>query len=246
MFKERYKIEMTKRIETRFEVQTFIDQLKYALVVQKATLKFQRNRRVDDNRHIKYTNAYTVETLFPDDDILNTLKKELLTLKVTNYIQTVRDYRYPNLNEMRVFGKCYGNEEVYIKLRVELLSMSRARFDCHILNKYVKFLEDGDRKPLYDLRPANLLDGSGEELFDLLNDPLEQKNLAYNIDYESVVKAHRELLLKHLVETNDNFAYEKPIVGAKWRSHELGYHNHKGPTAMAFLMQQQAVDIKDR
>ena len=87
MFKERYKIEMTKRIETRFEVQTFIDQLKYALVVQKATLKFQRNRRVDDNRHIKYTNAYTVETLFPDDDILNTLKKVLLTLKVTNYIQ---------------------------------------------------------------------------------------------------------------------------------------------------------------
>ena len=113
---------------------------------------------------------------------------------------------------MRVFGKCYGNEEVYIKLRVELLSMRRARFDCHILNKYVKFLEDGDRKPFYDLRPANLLDGSGEELFDLLNDPLEQKNLAYNIDYESVVKAHRELLLKHLVETNDNFATKSRLL----------------------------------
>ena len=152
MFKERYKIEMTKRIETRFEVQTFIDQLKYALVVQKATLKFQRNRRVDDNRHIKYTNAYTVETLFPDDDILITLKQELLTLKVSNYIQTVRDYRYPNLNEMRVFGKCYGNEEVYIKLRVELLSMRRARFDCHILILSFHFTDKKFNKDTFPYR----------------------------------------------------------------------------------------------
>ena len=52
------------------------------------------------------------------------LKKELLTLSVEDYMQTVKDIRFPRKSEMREFGKVYnGSEDVYIKIRVELLGM---------------------------------------------------------------------------------------------------------------------------
>lgn len=52
------------------------------------------------------------------------LKRELLTLTVENYIQTVKDLRFPNRSEMREFGKVYnGNDDVYIKIRVEILGV---------------------------------------------------------------------------------------------------------------------------
>ena len=38
-------------------------------------------------------------------------------------MQTVKDLRFPKKSEMREFGKVYnGNGDVYIKIRVELLS----------------------------------------------------------------------------------------------------------------------------
>jgi len=51
------------------------------------------------------------------------LKRELQTLTVEEYMQTVKDLRFPNRSEMREFGKVYnGKGDVYIKIRVELLS----------------------------------------------------------------------------------------------------------------------------
>ncbi len=67
----------------------------------------------------RYTNQYTVNTLFPNENPVDALKRELLTLTVENYIQTVKDLRFPNRSEMREFGKVYnGNDDVYIKIRV--------------------------------------------------------------------------------------------------------------------------------
>ena len=54
---------------------------------------------------------------------MSVLKRELQTLSVEEYMQTVKDLRYPKRSEMREFGKVYdGKGEVYIKIRVELLS----------------------------------------------------------------------------------------------------------------------------
>ena len=51
-------------------------------------------------------------------------QRELLTLSVEEYMQTVKDLRFPNRSEMREFGKVYnGTEDVYIKIRVELLGL---------------------------------------------------------------------------------------------------------------------------
>lgn len=115
--------ETKARIESELEVKAYIQDLKFALN-NGAKIDFQAKRRVDDNRDEKYTNQYTVNTLFSDEDPVEALKRELLTLTVEDYIQTVKDLRFPNRSEMREFGKVYnGKDDVYIKIRVELLGM---------------------------------------------------------------------------------------------------------------------------
>lgn len=115
--------ETKARIESELEVKAYIQNLKFALN-NGAKIDFQVKRRVDDNRDEKYTNQYTVNTLFPDENPVDALKRELLSLSVEDYMQTVKDLRFPKKSEMREFGKVYnGNDDVYIKIRVELLGI---------------------------------------------------------------------------------------------------------------------------
>lgn len=113
--------EINSRIESETEVRAYVQNLKFALN-NGAKIDFQVKRLVDEKRDEKYTNQYTVNTLFPDENPVDALKRELLTLSVEEYMQTVKDLRFPNRSEMREFGKIYnGSEDVYIKIRVELL-----------------------------------------------------------------------------------------------------------------------------
>ena len=109
------------RIESEIEVKAYIQNLKFALN-NGAKINFQVRRLVDEKRDEKYSNQYTVNKLFPDENPEEALKRELLTLTVEGYMQTVKDYRFPKRSEMREFGKVYnGTEDVYIKIRVEIL-----------------------------------------------------------------------------------------------------------------------------
>ena len=111
------------RIESEIEVKAYIQNLKFALN-NGAKINFQVRRLVDEKRDEKYSNQYTVNKLFPDENPEEALKRELLTLTVEDYMQTVKDYRFPKRSEMREFGKVYnGTEDVYIKIRVELLGL---------------------------------------------------------------------------------------------------------------------------
>ncbi len=115
--------EIKTRIESEVEVRAYIQDLKYALN-NGAKVNFQAKRLVDENKDEKYTNQYTVNTLFPDENPIDALKRELLTLSVEDYMRTVRDLRFPKRSEMREFGKVYnGKDDVYIKIRVELLGL---------------------------------------------------------------------------------------------------------------------------
>lgn len=115
--------ETKARIESELEVKAYIQDLKFALN-NGAQISFQAKRVVDDKRDEKYTNQYTVNKLFPDENPVDALKRELLMLSVEDYMQTVKDTRFPKRSEMREFGKVYnGTEDVYIKIRVELLGM---------------------------------------------------------------------------------------------------------------------------
>lgn len=112
------------RIESKLEVNTYLQKLKYALE-HDAQITFQARRLVDKQRDEKYTNQYTVDTLFPDENPVDALKRELKTLTVEEYMKTVQDLRFPKRSEMREFGKVYnGMQDVYIKIRVELLGLN--------------------------------------------------------------------------------------------------------------------------
>lgn len=112
------------RIESKLEVNTYLQKLKYALE-HDAQITFQARRLVDKQRDEKYTNQYTVDTLFPDENPVDALKRELKTLTAEEYMKTVQDLRFPKRSEMREFGKVYnGMQDVYIKIRVELLGLN--------------------------------------------------------------------------------------------------------------------------
>lgn len=115
--------ETKSRIESEIEVKAYIQDLKFALN-NGAKIDFQAKRLVDEKRDEKYTNQYTVNKLFSDENPVDALKRELLTLSVEDYMQTVKDIRFSKRSEMREFGKVYnGTDDVYIKIRVELLGM---------------------------------------------------------------------------------------------------------------------------
>ena len=110
------------RIESKLEVCSYLQNLRYALE-HGAQVEFKIDRKVDEGRDKRHTNAYTVADLFPDEDPLYALRRELLTLTIEEYMRTVRDLRFPQRSEMREFGKVYeGKGDVYVKIRVELIS----------------------------------------------------------------------------------------------------------------------------
>ena len=114
--------DLRTRIESETEVRAYLQDLRFALE-HDAKITFQVNRQVDQARDQRYTNRFTVADLFPDENPVDALKRELKLLTIEEYMQTVKDLRYPKRSEMREFGKVYdGKGDVYIKIRVELLS----------------------------------------------------------------------------------------------------------------------------
>ena len=110
------------RIESEKEVQAYLQDLRFALN-HGAQVSIQVERQVDQNRDVRYTNRFTVADLFPNENPVDALKRELKFLTIEEYMQTVKDLRFPKRSEMREFGKVYnGKGDVYIKIRVELLS----------------------------------------------------------------------------------------------------------------------------
>jgi len=131
----------TKRKESKDEILTFLAKLKYSIKSGSVKLNFQKERNVDHGRNKKYTNRYTIGLLFPDEDEIEALKRELSHLMVEEYIETVKDTRFPERSEMRVFGKQYFGDDVYIKLRVELMSIAHSTGDNFILVMSFHFSE---------------------------------------------------------------------------------------------------------
>lgn len=80
--------------------------------------------------------------------------------------------------------------------------------------KYTRYIED-----------------NAEELFDLENDPLEKKNMAYEPEYQEILKKMRTLLQDHERATEDPFEELSWKADTRWRSHSAGYQNHHGIAA---------------
>jgi choline-sulfatase len=85
------------------------------------------------------------------------------------------------------------------------------------------------RTPRY--KYTHYLEGDGEELYDLVNDPGETRTLIHNPDHAAALAAHRNLLAEHLATTQDPFLSLSWEAAPRWRSHAPGYPNHRGPAA---------------
>ena len=114
---ERYE----QYVESEKDVFHFLEHLKFSLKQKTTKIQLIEKRQVDNERDLKYTNTYTMAKLFPNDDKVVALKRELERLEITDYIETNKDKNFPSRQDWRAFGKKYGNEEIYIKFRVELL-----------------------------------------------------------------------------------------------------------------------------
>ncbi len=76
------------------------------------------------------------------------------------------------------------------------------------------------------------LEGDGEELYDLQADPGETRTLVDDPAAADLLFEHRRLLDEHLRRTDDDFASRDVRVDPRWRTHEPGYPNHRGPTSV--------------
>lgn len=75
---------------------------------------------------------------------------------------------------------------------------------------------------------AKYIEDKGEQLFDLLRDPLEQKNLAKDPESIHILEQMQGFLKHHLEMTNDPFETLPWTADPRLRSHPAGYQNHQG------------------
>jgi choline-sulfatase len=78
---------------------------------------------------------------------------------------------------------------------------------------------------------THYLEGNGEELYDLANDPGELKNLADHHDFKTILCEHRTILNEYTEMTNDPYFSLEWKADERWRSHKPGYCNHRGIAA---------------
>ena len=84
------KKENNSRIESELEVSSYIQNLRYALE-HGATVTFQVHRLVDEHKDEKYTNQYTVSTLFPNENPVEAIKRELKSMKLILIIKNNKE-----------------------------------------------------------------------------------------------------------------------------------------------------------
>lgn len=113
--------EYLKIIKTREEVETYLAKLKYALSLDNTLINFQGDRQIDIKRAIEFRNSYTISKLFPDESPKEAIKRELNNLKVNEYMETMKDIKFPKRSDLWTFGKKYNSKDTYIKFRVEII-----------------------------------------------------------------------------------------------------------------------------
>lgn len=82
-----------------------------------------------------------------------------------------------------------------------------------------------------DVKYIRYLEGNGEELYFLDEDPHEKVNRASDASVRNTLHEMRALLDKYVTETDDPFFTLEVKADRRWRSHKCGYQNHEGKTA---------------
>lgn len=80
---------------------------------------------------------------------------------------------------------------------------------------------------------THYLEGNGEELYEMKNDPGEMKNLAGRPEFEKPLAEHRDILKEYARATHDPYFSLEWKADRRWRNHKPGYRNHRGLAAPA-------------
>ena len=79
-------------------------------------------------------------------------------------------------------------------------------------------------------------ENEAEELYDMVEDPYEMRNLINDADYAQPLATCRQQMAEHFKNTDDEFLSMEFVADARWRSHKPGFKNHEGPTAPQVML----------
>ena len=74
-------------------------------------------------------------------------------------------------------------------------------------------------------------EGGDEELYDLESDPFETRNLVPDPAAAGELARMRAATAEHIRSSGDPFPELEHLAARRWRTHEPGYRNHRGPAA---------------
>ncbi|WP_083652029.1 sulfatase family protein [Photobacterium proteolyticum] len=80
----------------------------------------------------------------------------------------------------------------------------------------------------------------GEELFDIVNDPGETRNLASDPTAKALLDHYRKAFATYTQQWVDPFKALAVYVDEEWRDHEPGYTNHEGACAIDAYLEAKA------
>lgn len=104
----------TSSIESFENVKFFLKKLQNFLNDNSCQLDIQRSRKGQDQSDSK-TNINTMLDLEYDT---GDVKEELLSLKISDYVKTVKDRKRPGSSDYWIFLKKIKDRDVYIKLKI--------------------------------------------------------------------------------------------------------------------------------
>ncbi len=78
-----------------------------------------------------------------------------------------------------------------------------------------------------DYKYTHFIEDNGEELYDMVNDPGETRNLVHDPRYEDALISMRQLFSDYLAETGDDYLSMQALPGEHSRHHSVGYMNHR-------------------
>lgn len=146
-------------------------------------------------------------------------------VSLSDLMPTLCDYAGLNVPE-GLYGK-----SVLLHLKGELPVEKREYVASEWMTEWGHTIEPGRMIRTENYKYTRYIEGDGEELYDLVNDPGETHTLIDDPDYQQVLESHRRLLREHVEKENDPFFSLESKVDKQWRSHPVGYHHHKSHAA---------------
>jgi len=103
-----------ENIEEVGKLKFFLQKLHHLIGDSNCLIDIQRKRRGEDPLDPNNTNNTIIDLGYDSEEI----REELLTLKISDYIKTVKDRVRPNTPNYWIFSKNINGRDIYIKLKI--------------------------------------------------------------------------------------------------------------------------------